>query len=272
MHFFFDVYAAEQAGSSYGKRFIYGGASPFTDYTQADRPPEARQLCVLVANPDHSVIDGSGNCFPLPDSATSQDMPSIVSEARSWPVVFQDSFADNSNQWPVGLSSSPEFGSINRQVASGRYRWEVNGVNPSVWWAATDQVNEADFYLAATVRQVSGSEVGEFGVIFRKNSNQDYLVFKISNIGRYALYLYKDASWKALIDWSDTALILKGADNRLEVVAQGNLISLLLNGSLVDQYNQESLSEGQAGFFVGTSIQGEKGLWEFDDFEIRLQN
>jgi hypothetical protein len=66
IHFFFDTFAAEQSGDTAGNRLMYGGASPFTDYTQKDRPAEATQLCALVADTDHTVIEGSGNCFVLP--------------------------------------------------------------------------------------------------------------------------------------------------------------------------------------------------------------
>ena len=58
----------------------------------------------------------------------------------------------------------------------------------------------------------------------------------------------------------------------MEVIAQGNLLYLVLNGDLVATLRQAVLAEGQAGFFVGTSISGDSGLWEFDDFEVRLEN
>jgi hypothetical protein len=48
---------------------LYGGPSPFTGYSFADRPfgPDgAEQMCILVANPDHSVRLGTGNCVKLP--------------------------------------------------------------------------------------------------------------------------------------------------------------------------------------------------------------
>lgn len=65
IHFFFDIYAAEQTSNG-GNRLMYGGASPFTGYSQADLPQGATQICALVANPDHTVIENSGNCYPLP--------------------------------------------------------------------------------------------------------------------------------------------------------------------------------------------------------------
>ncbi len=67
VHFFFDTVSPLEAGlPGSGPWIVYGGPSPFTGYGVADRPVGATQMCVLVANPDHSVIQGTGNCTALP--------------------------------------------------------------------------------------------------------------------------------------------------------------------------------------------------------------
>jgi hypothetical protein len=67
VHFFFDTVPQREAGVPGGGPWIlYGGPSPFTGYAVADRPASATQMCILVANPDHSVIRGTGNCVDLP--------------------------------------------------------------------------------------------------------------------------------------------------------------------------------------------------------------
>jgi hypothetical protein len=67
VHFFFDTVPPEEAGvPSAGLWFVYAGPSPFTGYGTADRPQGANQMCILVANQDHSVIQGTGNCYNLP--------------------------------------------------------------------------------------------------------------------------------------------------------------------------------------------------------------
>jgi hypothetical protein len=67
VHFFFNTVPQEQAGvPGSGPWILYGGQSPFTEYGVADRPADATQMCILVANPDHSVQAGSGNCWDLP--------------------------------------------------------------------------------------------------------------------------------------------------------------------------------------------------------------
>ena len=67
VHFFFNTVASENAGVPGGGPWkLYGGSSPFTEYAVSDRPNGASQMCILVANPDHSIQLGTGNCVNLP--------------------------------------------------------------------------------------------------------------------------------------------------------------------------------------------------------------
>lgn len=71
VHMFFDTVPPEQAGSpgSGPWKLTWGayGNPPFTQYGIANRPPDATQMCALVANPNHSIIPGTGNCVDLPE-------------------------------------------------------------------------------------------------------------------------------------------------------------------------------------------------------------
>jgi hypothetical protein len=73
VHFFFDSVPPEEAGvPASGPWQIYPigpgkpNTSPFTLYTVDQRPEDATQMCILVANEDHSVNQGTGNCVDLP--------------------------------------------------------------------------------------------------------------------------------------------------------------------------------------------------------------
>ena len=67
MHFFFSTVSVADAGvPGAGPWFLYAGPAPFTGYKVSDRPADASQMCILVANPDHSIIPDTGNCIPLP--------------------------------------------------------------------------------------------------------------------------------------------------------------------------------------------------------------
>ncbi len=68
MHFYFNNITPDQlTPQETGNRRMWGETSPFTLYLASDRPAEATEMCVLVANQDHTVIPNSGNCFKLPD-------------------------------------------------------------------------------------------------------------------------------------------------------------------------------------------------------------
>ncbi len=68
VHFFFNTVLPEQAGNpGSGPWILWGGPRPFDKYRQRDHNEQATQMCVLVANADHSVQPESGNCAILPD-------------------------------------------------------------------------------------------------------------------------------------------------------------------------------------------------------------
>lgn len=70
VHIFFNNVPPEQAGSpgSGPWKLTWGayGDPPFTQYTIANRPANATQMCALVANSNHSIQLNSGNCVDLP--------------------------------------------------------------------------------------------------------------------------------------------------------------------------------------------------------------
>ncbi len=69
VHFFFNTVTPENAGvPGSGPWILYGGPRPFTGYRVSDRPAQATQMCILVANPNHSVQANSGNCVDLPEA------------------------------------------------------------------------------------------------------------------------------------------------------------------------------------------------------------
>ncbi len=70
VHLFFDTVPVEQAGvpGSGPWKLTYRnyGPSPYTGLGTANRG-NATQLCALIANPNHTVIQGTGNCVDLPE-------------------------------------------------------------------------------------------------------------------------------------------------------------------------------------------------------------
>ena len=71
IHFYFNTFTPDQVGiGGEANRRSHGGPSPFSGYSTEDRPGGATELCAIVANPDHTVVPNSGNCFALPSLPT----------------------------------------------------------------------------------------------------------------------------------------------------------------------------------------------------------
>jgi hypothetical protein len=67
VHFFFNTVSEDQAGMpGKGPWELYAGPVPFTKYSVSEKPGAATQMCILVANADHSIVKGTGNCMDLP--------------------------------------------------------------------------------------------------------------------------------------------------------------------------------------------------------------
>jgi serine/threonine protein kinase len=72
-HFFYDTVSPDDAGvPGTGPWMVYYGPSPFREFTVHEQAPDATQICVRVANADHTLyrtpagsID-TGNCVDLP--------------------------------------------------------------------------------------------------------------------------------------------------------------------------------------------------------------
>ena len=70
VHMFFNSVSPDQAGAPgagpWKLTYRSYGNSPFVQYGVSNRPANATQMCALIANPNHSVQPGSGNCVDLP--------------------------------------------------------------------------------------------------------------------------------------------------------------------------------------------------------------
>jgi actin-like ATPase involved in cell morphogenesis len=67
VHFFWDTVPPQLAGSpATGPYLVHIGGSPFAEMGPATRPNGASAVCIIVANPDHTVVPASGNCVALP--------------------------------------------------------------------------------------------------------------------------------------------------------------------------------------------------------------
>lgn len=68
IHFFYDTVTPENSGiPGDGPWEVHQATDPFEAFVVNERPAAATAICVIVANPDHTTIPTTFDCFDLPD-------------------------------------------------------------------------------------------------------------------------------------------------------------------------------------------------------------
>ncbi len=193
----------------------------------------------------------------------------LLSDAENWDLTLSDSFDSDQGQWLVEPTDD-EWASVTKEIAGGKYHWEVTSKQAFLSWVTPEMDDCEDFYVSVEVRKLQGPWDSQYGVIFRKDEDNNYYLFQISG-DSYTLYLYKDSEWVNLIPSSVTDALEPSRTNRLTVVGQGNHFVMAINGKYVAEYEDNELTSGKVGVMVGLVEVNETGTFEFDNYELRTQ-
>lgn len=202
------------------------------------------------------------------NQATAQAVRATIQAAPKWPVVFSDAFDDNRNDWPTGEKLDP-LANITRNIADGRYKWKATANEAFAWWTYPDIIEVSNFHLSVNVKQVSGPEDGEYGLVFRLTDDEDYYLFEISQLGHFGVFMRYQDAWVTLQDWRESDAIRPGDMNLLTVIAAGSHLSFYINDQPVAELFDEHLVTGKSGTMIGLSNVDDEAVWEFDNFELR---
>jgi len=196
--------------------------------------------------------------------------------ARATPTATPGRPAPTSS---VGILFSDDFASMSESEGKGwtfesgdnvDWSWSANALSASVqkknWIGWNSPDGEYDDFGAEIEAQPSSSGYVEYGIIFRISGETDtrsYYIFCWTSEGKYFLQKKVDGKWADTdpVNTTSSQLIKQGqARNRLGVQAQGDQISLYINGSLVKTVNDDSVSSGTLGVFAGTGDNDQAGV------------
>ncbi len=183
-----------------------------------------------------------------------------------WHLALCETFDDNSRQWPEGAKQD-DLASTDRSINYGTYGWMVSAKdNISSWANLTESQQFSDLHLALDIPYVDGPEEDTLGPMFRWKDPDNYYNFLIS-ADSFSLGSEVAGKWKNLIPWTETAALVKGELNRLEVTAVGPRITLYINGQKVGEIQDDNLKSGQIGLV--THLNKGDELWvEFDNLQV----
>ncbi|MGH2515468.1 MAG: hypothetical protein ACRDHP_07415 [Ktedonobacterales bacterium] len=103
--------------------------------------------------------------------------------------------------------------------------------------------------ITVTVQQESGPPTHSYGIAFRHAAPKSYYFFGIDSHGRFMLSVVVNDVSHTVIPFTASAAIHSGpgASNQLQVVAQGQTATLLVNGAPVGQATLSTFSSGAVG-------------------------
>jgi len=107
----------------------------------------------------------------------------------------------------------------------------------------------ADLAVTVTVQHLSGSPTHAFGIVFRHASAHNYYFFGVDGHGRYTLdVVVNDVSHTIIAFTANPAIhTAAGATNLLQIIAQGQSVTLLINGTPVGQATLTTFTQGTVG-------------------------
>ncbi len=187
------------------------------------------------------------------------DPDTVVSMAASSPSgqLLTENFDDNGLGWIISE------GAISRQIVDGAYQVTVQTPDRAVAAYPENGYNYSDFIYQATGILVEGQPESGFGLVFRRQDNQNYYVFAVNGMQQWSVWRLEDGIWNELRDlpdsqtWTDSEAVRPaGEPNRLKVQMEGHHMRLFVNEEpLIEtgDIDDDSFTSGGIGFYVASS-------------------
>ena len=213
--------------------------------------------------PDQPIIGIPGRRVPDAPTPQLEDEPLSVEERvaaiRSSDPVFSEDFSAGSGDWDSASTEETIY-----DFADETFYLRVLPVD-WVSYSQTDNVY-ADFLVEVDATHSVGPLAVEYGLYFRNVDGNNYYYFGISANGQFNLWKRIDGEWLELIAWtaSDALETGEGAYNRIGVLADGPILTLLANDVVLAEVEDDSLAGGAIGVFVRT--------YDEEDIEIAFDN
>jgi hypothetical protein len=106
-----------------------------------------------------------------------------------------------------------------------------------------------DVSVMVSVRQISGPLTHAYGIVFRHTAPKNYFFFGIDGRGRFTFTVVINDVSHIIIPFTPKAAIHTGAGatNQLQVIARGQVITLLVNDTAVGQVTISTFARGTVG-------------------------
>jgi hypothetical protein len=173
---------------------------------------------------------------------------------RTW---FDAASTEPQSEWPNNSAGTAWFD-------GGEYHLFARQPGRFVAIGAPINVPLRDVTVTARIRKADGPAGGGYGIIVRDESASQrdgvsqqgrFYVLAAGDHGEFGIWRRDGDRWIDIIAWSPTEAVQPGdASNELMVLASGEQLRLLINGTEVAAVTDGNLREGRVGLFVGGDL------------------
>jgi hypothetical protein len=208
---------------------------------------------------------------PLPTlTPTPTPLPTPTTPPILWDVNLTDDFSSNVNNWDVYTDNQTDFLKDSVGIQDGVLHWQMQALKGVFSWNyPKDVAAVGDFDAAVDVQQIQGSDLSDYGLIFRLLDKNNYYMFVVDEADQeFAVESYENG-WTTEVDWTTSKMIYTGQVNRLGVSARGNHFVFFINGTVVAETNISGISIGNVGVATDLYNAGDTQTVNFDNFMLQ---
>jgi hypothetical protein len=185
----------------------------------------------------------------------------LAGTVEDYELTYEDDFSNPSSGWDDAFDRY-----TTKQYGNNKYYIEITTSNLVAWGLANRNV--ADFRLEVDAAQEAGPNNNGYGVLFRLQDRDNFYRFDVSGDGFFLLSKFNSGEWVTLVPWTASSAINVGqAANRLAVEAIGSQIRVYANDSLLAEVEDDTITEGNFGFFASTFSEPNLTI-SFDDISL----
>ena len=218
--------------------------------------PRVRSRDAWRAAPTRPGPDGDASTGA--SSTASEEVLARIAEIKAAGEPFHSTFNADDGNWDTKGSED-----VVRSYGPGVFKMRVESPNMLGW--SGGPVRAADFYVEVDSYHVAGPRQ-QFGLVFR-NDGANYYAFGISSDGYFRLQKWLDGEWQSIVDWTEAPAINQGegSHNLVGLLAEGDQISLLVNGQVLATAADDSVQGDEVGLMASSF--SEAGIEvAFEDF------
>jgi hypothetical protein len=235
--------------------------SPAIETDQASR-------AISLATQSSERVKATFSIYYADAIATEEALKNYYEYRKNWPLIFDDTFDDNRNEWPLE-EDDDDLASVSWKIEDGKYMWDALAKQGFIYWTYPSVPIATDFTLSVDAQQVEGPYDGQYGLVFRLLDENNYYLFLIDQDKNYSFDLYNEGEWFTLDQGTISPAVMQNDENRISVIGEKITFRVYINDIFINETIDQTLTSGKFGIAIGLTYPQDRAVFEFDNFELR---